>query len=133
MKKIILPITIAALAFASCGNDNGTPKAEDQKVTDTKENVEVKTPETTVSASEVPNFSNPEVKKLAEDYTAFVKDYTAAAKSNDAAKLQELSIQAQEWAAKAADASKSLQMSPEDTKLWGEYMAQLSQQLVPQQ
>lgn len=125
MKKIILPLLAASLAFVSCGGN--TESTETVKVEE-QTTPEQKTETTVTVTSEVPNFSTPEVQQFAKDYTAFVDETVAAAKAGDAAKIQELTGKAQEWATKSAEVA--AKMTADDAKLWAEYASKLQERLL---
>ena len=80
------------------------------------------------ASSDLPKFSTPEVQKFADEYSAFINESIDAAKSGDAAKIQELTVKSQEWVTKSQ--AVMAKMTPEDAKLWSEYYAKLSQQMM---
>lgn len=118
-------MAIVAVSFTAC--------KEEKKVESTTGTEEVsksaEAPASTANASsDLPKFSTPEVQKFAEEYSAFINESTAAAKSGDAKKIQELTVKSQEWITKSQ--AVMAKMTPEDAKLWSDYYAKLSQQMM---
>ena len=129
MKKLFLAITVIGLVtVSSC-------KKEETKVEDATENATEEgaaaaeeTAETvassTATASDIPQFSSPEIQKFAEEYAAYYNDMMAASKSGDAAKIQELSAKSTEWAKKASDFTQK--MTAEDAQKWVEWAQKIA-------
>jgi len=119
MNKLILFAAIAGFFFSSCNNtgDNNSEKKDTAQSIDKKA---VETSQPMESAKlDIPKFSSPEARQLADDYIKYVNEYKLAAKNHDAAKLQELIEKQKVWVTKTSAAISKL--SPEDTKLWTEY------------
>lgn len=121
MKRILLSCAVLSLiSFTACKNE-----AKDTDAT-------VETTETTNDGAEatategVPTFSDSEVQKYVDDYTAFIKEYTAAAKSGDATKLSALAGNLQEWNTKSTAIGEKLATNPEDAQKFNEYIQKLA-------
>ncbi|MFA5619006.1 MAG: hypothetical protein WDA08_01725 [Weeksellaceae bacterium] len=67
-------------------------------------------------ATKVPTFSNPEVQKLAEEYSSFFNDVKAAQISGDQAKIAELNEIGNKWGDRIMEANQK--MTKEDMDLW---------------
>ena len=125
MKKVLFALSLVGLtAMVSCKKEEVKVEATtvDSTAVQTEAPVETKT-ETTTSVA-IPDFSNDEVQKYAEDYAKYMEDVMAASKSNDAAKITELQAKASEWATKSQ--AVTAKMTPEDAKKWGEFVTSLA-------
>ncbi|WP_128330181.1 hypothetical protein [Apibacter sp. HY039] len=107
-----------------------TPASADSTSSSTQAESSQTDPQPTESINaEIPEFSDPEIKKFAEDYTSFVKDLTAAYTAKDMTKAAELQQKAMEWANKSTEISKKLVSNPEDAKKFSEYTQKLTTEL----
>ncbi len=130
MKKVTLLAAIAGFLIISCNNSN----TKEVEVKDTTVHVDVK--KDTIKAIvgnaagevAIPKFSSPETRKLAEDYTKYIKEFVSVAKSGDVAKLKELASKREQWATKENEAVSKF--TPEDAKLWKEYAESLGRELT---
>jgi len=130
MKKVFLAFTVIGLVtLTSC-------KTEDKKVEDATENAVEETTEAAETATEtmentgaavadIPQFSNADVQKFAEEYAAYYKEVQAAATSGDQAKIQALQTKAVEWAQKAQQYTQK--MTAEDAQKWAEWSMKIAQ------
>ena len=125
MKIFFIPMAIVAVTLTSCKDEKKVePTTGTEEVAKSAEASAFKAS----ASSDLPKFSTPEVQKFAEEYSAFINESTDAAKSGDAAKIQELTVKSQEWVTKSQ--AVMAKMTPEDAKLWSEYYAKLSQQMM---
>jgi hypothetical protein len=126
MKKTILMLgAVALICVTACKED--ALKAERAK-TESSVGSEEKISNgsgVTVDGVQVPKFSNPEVQQFATEYAKMVSEMSAASRAGDVAKSQELTAKSQEWTAK--NASWSAKMTPEDSKLWTDFITELSE------
>lgn len=129
MKKILLTAVLVA-SLVACDKKAETT---DSAPTETS-NTETQATETQASndssadSSSSAKFSSPEVQKVADEYATFVKEYVEAYKSGDATKIHDLAKKQQEWATKLQSSMSS--MTPEDVKVWTEYMQKLSEEMT---
>lgn len=129
MKKLFFALTLIGLVTAtSC-------KKEEAKVENATENAVENTTEaandaaqvlneTAAAVAEIPSFSNPEVKKFAEEYAAFYEEVKQATTSGDVAKVQELQTKALDWAKKASEFTQK--MTPEDAQKWVDWSQKIA-------
>ena len=125
MKKQLLLLAAVATIFASCGESTETATT---KTEEAPANTEAPVANTTEVSSDIPNFSTPELKALAQEYTTYMHEASAAAKAGDAAKIQELTAKASEWATKTTAAVSK--MTQEDQKIWTDYFTKLAQDMA---
>ena len=126
MKKLIPVIALLCLMTA-CKNK----KKEETKPTDSTTTTTTTTTTSTEAASgDIPKFSDPEVQKYVEDYTAFVTGYVAAYKTKDYTKIQEWSTKATDLATRSMDISKKLAANPDEATKFSNYMTKLSNDLT---
>lgn len=130
MKKVFLAFTVIGLVtLTSC-------KTEDKKVEEVTENAAEETTQTAVEAVEtmentetaileVPQFSNPEVQKFANEYAAYTKEVIDAMTNKDAAKAMELQKQSVEWAQKAQGYTQK--MTAEDKTAWENWTKKIAE------
>lgn len=125
MKNFFIPMAIVAVTLTSCKDEKKVePTTGTEEVAKSAEASAFKAS----ASSDLPKFSTPEVQKFADEYSAFINESIDAAKSGDAAKIQELTVKSQEWVTKSQ--AVMAKMTPEDAKLWSEYYAKLSQQMM---
>ena len=122
MKKTILMLGAVTLICVTACKKEDAPKTVTAV---TSEEKIVKGSGVTIDGVQVPKFSNPEVQQFATEYAHMVSEMTAASKAGDVAKSQELTAKSQEWTAK--NASWSSKMTPEDSKLWTDFITKLSE------
>lgn len=123
MKKILLTaILVGSLVACDKKAESTDSPAPEASTTET-----AVTPEASANTNTV-KFSNPEVQKVADEYATFVKEYVAAYKSGDATKIADLAKKQQEWTTKLTNSMSS--MTPEDVKVWTEYMQKLSEEMT---
>lgn len=139
MKKILAVLALVGV-MSSCKDKKKEEKKPEEttNTTTTPASTEPSTtPATTPAATEpapatatgVPSFSDPEVQKFANDYSAFMAEYKAGMK--DPAKLAKLSSSLQEWSKKAQGIGMKLANSPEEAKKWAEWTLELSKSMMP--
>lgn len=123
MKKILLTaILVGSLVACDKKAESTDSPAPEASTTET-----AVTPEASANTNTV-KFSNPEVQKVADEYATFVKEYVAAYKSGDATKIADLAKKQQEWTTKLTSSMSA--MTPEDVKVWTEYMQKLSEEMT---
>lgn len=123
MKKILLTaILVGSLVACDKKAESTDSPAPEANTTET-----AVTPEASANTNTV-KFSNPEVQKVADEYATFVKEYVAAYKSGDATKIADLAKKQQEWTTKLTSSMSA--MTPEDVKVWTEYMQKLSEEMT---
>jgi hypothetical protein len=127
MKKFLFVVAIAGI-MTSCKDKKDEKKAEEPTTTMPTEPTTTEPTTTTSSASDV-KFSDPEVQKFADEYTAFVKSYKTG--MVDPAKAQELSKTAQEWATRMTPIAMKLASNPEEMKKWTEWATALGKEMMP--
>ena len=129
MKKILSVIALAGI-MASCNNtkEDKTETTKDTASTTTTTDP-APTNTTTTAADGVPNFSDPEVQKFANDYAAFIKEYKAG--MSDPARMQELSKQMQDWSTKSQNIGAKLASNPDDLKKWTDWVQEISKSMMP--
>ena len=126
MKKFLFVIAIAGI-MTSCKDKKDEKKAEDP-TTITPTEPTTTTP-TTTATSGVPSFSDPEVQKFANEYTAFINEYKTG--MVDPAKAQAMSKSAQEWATKMTPIAMKLASNPEEMKKWTDWATALTKDMMP--
>src|SRR4051812_30169099 len=103
MKKVFLVLTAAAVMVAC--SDKKKAAATDTKDTGTTTTTSTEkmdnSTSTTSTNGDVPTFSDPEVQKYVNDYTAFVNSYMEAYKSKDMTKVSQLATNMQEWSGRS--------------------------------
>ncbi|MCY0967630.1 hypothetical protein [Chryseobacterium wangxinyae] len=126
MKKTILMLGAASLIGVTACKKNEIFGTETSKKESSVASEEKTSPGSgvTVDGVEVPKFSNQEVQQFATEYAHIVSEMSAASRSGDVAKSQELTAKAQEWTTK--NASWSSNMTPDDSKLWTDFLTKLS-------
>lgn len=132
MKKIILAIAVfGMISLTSCKN-NSSEKIEseaDQALVDAREQaVELKEETGDIksaeqAAMEVPEFSDPEVQKFANEYAKYFEDLLKASRSGNMEKAEELTRQGIEWTKRASELTQK--MSSEDSQKWTEWTNKL--------
>ena len=128
MKKLILLITITG-SLLSCNNKKTADKAAGNDTTGTTmENKTDEKKETATQTNGVPNFSDPEVQKFANDYYAFLQEYKTALK--DPSKATEMANNMTEWSTRAGEISLKLASNPEDAKKWADWSMVVSQEFA---
>ncbi|MDF2932266.1 MAG: hypothetical protein K0R36_1597 [Chryseobacterium sp.] len=127
MKKTILMLgAVVLICITACKKEEASktesPKTENSVASEEKVS---NGSGVTVDGVQVPKFSNPEVQQFASEYATMVSEMSAASKAGDVAKSQELTAKSQEWTAQHA--SWSSKMTPEDSKLWTDFITKLSE------
>lgn len=128
MKKILLIITaLGLIAFTSCKNqEEGVSDvtegidsiANDAEELEDYEQVQI---DASKVASDIPQFSDPEVQKFAEEYSAYFNELMQA--GDDTEKLHELLGEGVEWSKRVSQITQK--MSEEDLDKWSRWSAQL--------
>ncbi len=127
MKKFLFVVAIAGIMI-SCKDKKDEKKAEEPTTIAPTEPTTTE-PTTTAPVTSDVKFSDPEVQKFADEYTAFVRAYKTGVV--DPAKAQELSKTAQEWTTRMQPMVMKLATNPEELKKWQEWAMSLSKELVP--
>lgn len=125
MKKVFAILAVAAV-MVSCGNKKKSDKPADGKDTAATTTTNNGGETTTTTTSGALTFSDPEVQKYVDDYSAFVNSYLDAVKGKDMTKITDLSMKAADWANRSMDISKKLMNNPEETKKFADHMTKLS-------
>lgn len=123
MKKLFAVLALVGV-MTSCKSKKKDEKKPEETATTTT------TPTETTTTTGVPTFSDPDVQKYVNDYTAFVTGYMEAYKSKDMTKIASLSTSASEWATKSMDMAKKLAANPDDAAKFSTYMTKLSNDMV---
>ena len=130
MKKVFLAFTVVGLiTLTSC-------KSESQKVEDATENATEQTTEAAANVVEtvnntenvvleVPQFSNTDVQKFAQEYAAYTTEVLTAMKNRDGAKVAELQQKSVEWAQKANEYTQK--MTEEDAVKWANWTKKIAE------
>src|SRR5688572_14136528 len=128
MKKLLSLIALVGI-MASCNNkkEEKTDVKTDTTATVPADNTNTTPADNTTPTGDVPTFSDPEVQKYVNDYSAFVAAYVEAYKSKDMTKVQELSTKATEWTSKTQNIAMKLANNPEEATKFSNYMTKLSQ------
>lgn len=128
MKKILLIITaLGLIAFTSCKNQeedvSDVTEGIDSIVNDAEELEDYEQVQIDASkvASDIPQFSDPEVQKLAEEYSAYFNELMQA--GDDTEKLHELLGEGVEWSKRVSQLTQK--MSEEDLDKWSRWSSQL--------
>lgn len=128
MKKTFLIITaLGLIAFTSCKNqeENVSDVTEgiDSIVNDAEELEDYEQVQIDASkvASDIPQFSDPEVQKFAEEYSAYFNELMQA--GDDTEKLHELLGEGVEWSKRVSQLTQK--MSEEDLDKWSRWSSQL--------
>lgn len=130
MKKILSVLVLSAFLFA-CNNE----KKEEKKTEETNSTTPAKTDpaavdnNTNADISGVPNFSDPEVQKFANDYAVFIKEYRAGMK--DPARLEALSKSMQDWSGRGKVLASKLASNPVEAQKWAQWWIGVSRDLYP--
>lgn len=129
MKKIFLTFTaLGLIAFTSCKNQEeegvsdvteqiGNIESDAEKLEDYEQ---IHTDASKV-ASDIPQFSNPEIQKFAEEYSAYFNELMQA--GEDTEKLHELLGEGVEWSKRVSKITQK--MNEEDLDKWSEWSAKL--------
>ena len=130
MKKLFFVIAITGI-MTSCKDKKDEKKVEDTMTTPSTTEPTTTEPSSleTTSVAGVPNFSDPEVQKFANDYAAFIANYKAGMK--DPAKMADLTKNMQEWSTKSQSIGMKLASKPEEAKKWTEWVTAISKELMP--
>ncbi len=128
MKRFFAILGLAGLMI-SCNNKKTEVKTtgKDTTVTTTETKTDDKTA-TVTNTNGVPNFTDPEVQKFANDYYAFMNEYKGALR--DPSKAMEMTKTMQEWAGKATEISMKLAANPEEAKKWADWATVISQEFA---
>jgi len=125
-------LAVAAM-MVSCGNKKKSDKPADGKDTATSTTTTDPGPgdqtTTTSTLAGVPTFSDPEVQKFVNEYSAFISQYKAG--MTDPAKAIELAKTAQTWAGKMGTFGMKLASNPEDMQKWTEWAKWISNEMMP--
>ena len=128
MKKILLIITaLGLIAFTSCKNQeedvSDVTEGIDSIVNDAEELEDYEQVQIDASkvASDIPQFSDPEVQKFAEEYSAYFNELMQA--GDDTEKLHELLGEGVEWSKRVSQLTQK--MSEEDLDKWSRWSSQL--------
>lgn len=127
MKRIFIALVLTA-GLIACNNKKSEEKTSGKDTTITT-NTDTKTEENkevTTNVNGVPNFSDPEVQKFANDYYTFLQEYKAALK--DPSKAAEMTKTMGEWTNKTTEISMKLAANPEDAKKWADWAIVVSQE-----
>jgi len=126
MKKAILLLgAVALISVTACKNSDASKAERTKTESSVVAEEKVNGSGVIVDGVQVPKFSNPEVQQFATEYATMVSEMSAASKAGDVAKSQELTAKSQEWTAK--NAAWSSKMTPEDSKLWTDFITKLSE------
>ena len=129
MKKLFAILALAGV-MVSCNNKKKEEKKTDGDTTVVKDNNTDNTGDKTVTAGEIPTFSDAEVQKYVNDYTEFVTAYVNAYTTKDASKIQEYSTKMTDWASRSMSVSQKLAANPSDAQKFSDYMTKLSERLT---
>ncbi len=138
MKKLFAVLAIAGFMTA-CKDKKDEKKVEDTMTTTptttTTTTDNPTTPTTTDNMSSgtitAPKFSDPEVQQFANDYAAFWNEYKAG--KNDPAKLADLSKKMSDWSTKAQSVGMKLAKTPNEAKVWSDWVVSINKEMMPQQ
>jgi hypothetical protein len=125
MKRFFAILAITGMLI-SCNNKKTEEKTSEKDTTVTT--TEIKTEDKTVTTTNtngVPNFSDPEVQKFANDYYAFLQEYKNALK--DPSKAMEMT---KEWTGKSTEISMKLAANPEEAKKWADWATVVSEEFA---
>lgn len=131
MKKF-LPVLALVVLFTACNNKKDEKKTDTPPATNTTTtDPGTSTPTTTTNAtspdSGAPKFSDPEVQKIADDYTAFVQMYVDGMK--DPSKMAALAKDMQSWAPRLSSVGVKLAKDPAEATKWSQYMLSLAEKM----
>ena len=129
MKKLFAILALAGV-MVSCNNKKKEEKKTEGDTTVIKDNTTNNMDDKTVTAGDIPTFSDPEVQKYVNDYTEFVTLYVNAYTTKDVSKIQEYSTKAMDWASRTMSVSQKLANNPEDAKKFSDYMTKLSDRMA---
>lgn len=128
MKKTFLIFTaLGLIAFTSCKNQEEDVSdvtegidsiANDAEELEDYEQVQI---DASKVASDIPQFSDPEVQKFAEEYSAYFNELMQA--GDDTEKLHELLGEGVEWSKRVSQLTQK--MSEEDLDKWSRWSSQL--------
>lgn len=128
MKKTFLIFTaLGLIAFTSCKNQeedvSNVTEGIDSIVNDAEELEDYEQVQIDASkvASDIPQFSDPEVQKFAEEYSAYFNELMQA--GDDTEKLHELLGEGVEWSKRVSQLTQK--MSEEDLDKWSRWSSQL--------
>ena len=128
MKRFFAMLALMGILI-SCNNKKTEEKTsvKDTTITNTKTKTDDKTAVTT-NTNGVPNFSDPDVQKFANDYYAFLQEYKTALK--DPSKAMEMTKNMQEWSGKSTEISMKLAANPAEAKKWADWATVVSQEFA---
>lgn len=128
MKKTFLIFTaLGLIAFTSCKNQEENVSdvtegidsiANDAEELEDYEQVQI---DASKVASDIPQFSDPEVQKFAEEYSAYFNELMQT--GDDTEKLHELLGEGVEWSKRVSQLTQK--MSEEDLDKWSRWSSQL--------
>ena len=128
MKKTFLIFTaLGLIAFTSCKNQeedvSDVTEGIDSIINDAEELEDYEQVQIDASkvASDIPQSSDPEVQKLAEEYSAYFNELMQA--GDDTEKLHELLGEGVEWSKRVSQLTQK--MSEEDLDKWSRWSSQL--------
>lgn len=128
MKKTFLIFTaLGLIAFTSCKNQeedvSDVTEGIDSIVNDAEELEDYEQVQIDASkvASDIPQFSDPEIQKFAEEYSAYFNELMQA--GDDTEKLHELLGEGVEWSKRVSQLTQK--MSEEDLDKWSRWSSQL--------
>jgi hypothetical protein len=125
MKKIFAIIALAGI-MVSCGGKKKDAKVPEQPTTNEPSKME---PSNTGSTAGIPTFSDPDVQKFVNEYSAFAQSYKTGIV--DPAKAMELSKTAQEWSGKMMNVAMKVGSNPDELKKWQQWAEWLRKEMTP--
>ena|SRR5690606_13645563 len=128
MKKVFLAFAVLGLVtLNSCKKEDrvknvteNTAEETAQEAAETAETME----NTAATVMNIPQFSNKEVQKFAEEYAAYYREIEVAAKEGKQAKIDELQQQSVEWAQKAKQHTQN--MTAEEMQTWNDWTQKIA-------
>lgn len=126
MKKLFAVLALVGI-ITSCNNKKKDEKKPEGTTTTTPTTT---TPtETTPAISGVPTFSDTEVQKFVNEYSAFAKEFRTA--SADPAKAAELAKTAQAFSEKMGTMIMKIVKNPEELEKWNEWGHWIQNEMMP--
>ncbi len=135
MKKLLLVFALTGLLTA-CNNkkEDKQPEEKTNGTTTTEpatNNTDATDPAPTSvnAASGVPNFSDPEVQKFANDYAAFIDEYKKVLADPASPRSAEFAMKWSDWASRSMSVGMKLAANPAESKKWTDWVESVNSKI----
>jgi hypothetical protein len=125
MKKIFVIMALAGI-MVSCGGKKKDAATPDKPTTNEPSKMD---PANNGAMAGVPTFSDPEVQKFVNEYSAWIKDYKTG--MADPTKAAEMAKTAQEWSGKMTGIAMKIATNPGELQKWTDWAKWISNEMMP--